>query len=94
MPQGSSAVRPTNGLYLYLFKGINDWFHANLLSLNTDKNYFMQFSTKNSSLNNMNITYDNNVICNISNMKFIGMNIYIYIYVYIYHTHMGKVILI
>ena len=58
----------------------------NLLSLNADKKYFKQFSTKNSSLKNFNITYDNNVMCNISDMKFLEIK-------YISHSH-GKVILI
>jgi hypothetical protein len=61
-------------------RGINNWFNANLLSLNADKNYFMRFSTKNSSVNNLNITYDNNVTCNISNTKFLGIK-------YISHSH-------
>jgi hypothetical protein len=45
-----------------VFKDINDWFNAKTLPLKTDKTYFIQFSTKNSSLTNLNITYDNRVI--------------------------------
>jgi hypothetical protein len=56
-----------------VFEGINDWFNANSLSLNTEKIYFTQFSNKNISLTNLNITHDNKAISNISNMKFLGI---------------------
>jgi hypothetical protein len=52
-----------------LFKDKNERINANLLSLKTDKPYFFQFSTKNSSLTNLNID-DNKVIPKIPNMKF------------------------
>jgi len=39
-----------------VLKLINDWFNANLLSLNIGKTYFIQFSTKNISITNFNIT--------------------------------------
>jgi uncharacterized protein YihD (DUF1040 family) len=42
-----------------LFNDINEWFKANLLSINIDKTYFMHFSTKNSYLTDLNITYNN-----------------------------------
>jgi len=58
-----------------VLKLINVWFNANLLSLNIGKTYFIQFSTKNISLTNFNITYDNKVISDISNMKFLGIKI-------------------
>jgi hypothetical protein len=32
-----------------IFQDIDEWFNANLLSLNLDKTYFIQFMTKNSS---------------------------------------------
>jgi len=57
-----------------VFKDINERFNANLLSLKTDKPYFIQFSTKNSSLTNMNID-DNKVISNIPNVKFCGIKV-------------------
>lgn len=44
------------------FKVVNDRFNSNLLALNTDKTYFMQYSTRNNSLANLNITYDNNMM--------------------------------
>jgi hypothetical protein len=54
---------------------INGRFNANLLSFNVDKTYFMQFSTKNISLTNWNIMYDEKVISIVSNMKFLGLKI-------------------
>ena len=36
-------------------KNMNEWFSSNLLSLNLSKTHFMQFVTKNSSHNIMNI---------------------------------------
>jgi hypothetical protein len=56
------------------FKDINERFNANLLSLKIDKPYFIQFSTKNSSLTNLNID-DNKVIHNIPNTKFHGIKV-------------------
>jgi hypothetical protein len=46
-----NELRKLLKIYIYIY----DWFIANLLSLNTDKTYFMQFSFKNSSLANFNI---------------------------------------
>jgi hypothetical protein len=43
-----------------MFKDINDWFKANLLTLNFDKTYFIQFLTKNSYAVDMHIDYCNN----------------------------------
>jgi len=37
-------------------------FNTNLLSLNIDETNFMQFSSKISSLTNLNVTYDNKVL--------------------------------
>jgi hypothetical protein len=45
---------------------MNEWFSANLLSLNFDKTYFMKFQTKNNSLNEMNITNNNKIISSTS----------------------------
>jgi hypothetical protein len=43
------------------FKNINEWFKANLLSLNFDKTNFIQFITKNSSRIDVNVGCDNNL---------------------------------
>ena len=50
---------------------INEWIKANLFSLNVDKNNFIKFSTKNISLTNLNIIYDDKGISIISNMNFL-----------------------
>jgi hypothetical protein len=55
-----------------VFKNMNEWFNANLLSLNFDKTYFMKFQTKNNSLNKINIP-NNKIISNPSNLKFLGI---------------------
>jgi hypothetical protein len=38
-----------------IFKKINDWFKANLLTLNFDKTYFIPFLTKNNDAVDMRI---------------------------------------
>jgi hypothetical protein len=40
---------------MQILKSINEWFKANLLTLNLDKTYFMQLSTKKSNIMNMSI---------------------------------------
>jgi hypothetical protein len=45
-----------------VFRNMNDWFSANLLSLNFGKSHFMQFLTKNVSLNEIRIEYNNKLI--------------------------------
>jgi hypothetical protein len=44
------------------FSVISKWFNFNLLSLNLDKTYYMQFITKNKSSNNINVKHDNKII--------------------------------
>jgi hypothetical protein len=39
-----------------VFGNINDWFKINLLSLNFDKTYYIQFLTKNNQEININIS--------------------------------------
>jgi hypothetical protein len=39
-----------------------EWFNSNLLSLNFDKTYYMQFVTKNKFWNKINIEPDNKMI--------------------------------
>jgi hypothetical protein len=55
------------------FKNINEWFKANLLSLNFDKTNFIQFITKNSSHIDINIDCDNKLISSTSKLKFLGL---------------------
>jgi hypothetical protein len=56
-----------------VFKNINDWFKANLLTLNFNKTYYVQFLTNNSSAMNKHIAYDNNQIVKSTNNKFLGL---------------------
>jgi hypothetical protein len=61
-----------NNIFI-LFELISDWFKANLLMLNFDKTYCLQFKSKNSSAININIGYDNKQIVNSTNTKFLGL---------------------
>jgi len=58
-----------------IFQHINEWFSANLLLLNLDKTYYMQFVSKNSSSMDFNITYRNKKIANTCNTKFLGLTL-------------------
>jgi hypothetical protein len=44
------------------FRVINKWFNSNLLSLNLDKTYYIQFIIKNKSLDIINTEYNNKMI--------------------------------
>ena len=57
------------------FRIINKWFNANLLSLNLDKTCYIQFITKNKSLNSINIEHDNKNINQVNVVKFLGITI-------------------
>jgi len=56
-----------------IIQDINEWFNTNLLSLNLDKTYFIQFVTKNNSSLNFNIMHGNKKIANVYNTKFLGL---------------------
>ena len=56
-----------------VFKNTNEWFNVNLLFLNYGKTQFMQFSTSNGSLNEINIDYNNKLISYTRNLKFLGI---------------------
>ena len=58
-----------------IFQHINEWFSANLLSLNLDKTNYMQFVTKNSSSVDFNVTYGNKKMANTCNRKFLGLTL-------------------
>jgi hypothetical protein len=47
-----------------VFGNVNDWLKVNLLSLNFDKTYCVQFLTKNNQEININIGYGNKLITN------------------------------
>jgi hypothetical protein len=52
---------------------ISKWFQSNLLLLNLEKTYFLQFETRNSSVTDLYITYENKQISSIHNTKFLGL---------------------
>jgi hypothetical protein len=56
-----------------VFDKINNWFQTNLLYLNFDKTYFLQFLTKNSHELDIHVSYGNKQIVNIHNSKFLGL---------------------
>jgi hypothetical protein len=56
-----------------IFENIKYWFKANLLTLNFNETYYIQFMTKNSSAININIGYDNKKIANSTSTKFLGL---------------------
>ena len=53
-----------------IFKNTNERFSSNLLPPNFGKTHFMQFITKHSTCNIMNINYNNKIILNTSILKF------------------------
>jgi hypothetical protein len=67
----SSPIDYKNNI-IEVFENINDCFKANLLTLNFDKTYYLQFLTKNSSAMNKHIPYHNNQIVKSTNTKFLG----------------------
>ena len=52
-----------------IFKEINKWFHSNLLMINYDKTYFLQFLTKNHYKINMQISFSNRKIATTQSLK-------------------------
>jgi hypothetical protein len=56
-----------------VFKHINEWFMANLLSLNFDKTNFTHFTSKRKPKVDINITYNNMQINTTNNNKFLGI---------------------
>ena len=57
----------------YAFNQLNKWFAANLLSLNLKKTQYIPFRTKNTSVNEISIGYNNAFISNTSYTKFLGL---------------------
>lgn len=53
-----------------VFVNSSDWFRNNLLSLNFDKTYYVQFGTKNGNEININISYCNKPITSTHSTKF------------------------
>jgi len=52
---------------------LNRWFKSNLLLLNLEKTYFLQFLTKNTNATDLHISYKNRRISSIHSTKFLGL---------------------
>jgi hypothetical protein len=52
---------------------IDEWFDANLLSLDFSKTRCRQFTAKSKPVSGVNITYDNKQVIPITNTKFVGI---------------------
>jgi len=57
------------------FDHISNWFRVNSLSLNISKTCYIQFSGKNINYSDINITYENNYISHVKEIKFLGLYI-------------------
>lgn len=68
----SSPIYYKNNI-IQIFKNINNWFKANLLTLNFDKTYCIQFFTRTSHAIDMHIDYDNNQTVKSTNPKFVEL---------------------
>jgi len=58
-----------------IIQHIHEWFDANLISLNWEKTYFMQFSTKNNSFSNIDIIYQDKKLPTVDSIKFLGLTL-------------------
>jgi hypothetical protein len=55
------------------FVRLNEWFNADLLTLNFDKTKHVQFSARSIPNNVVYVSYHNNFISNNTNTKFLGL---------------------
>jgi protein associated with RNAse G/E len=58
-----------------VFKSMKEWFNSNMLSLNLGKTYCMQFSTKYNLAHKLYIEYDNKLLLESSEIKFLGITL-------------------
>jgi len=58
-----------------IFTEINKWFHSNLLKLNYDKTYFLQFLTKTDYEIQVQVLFGNRKIATTERSKFLGLTI-------------------
>jgi hypothetical protein len=58
-----------------VFKLMKEWFNSNLLSLNLGKTYCMQFLTKYNLTNKLYIEYDNKLLLESNEVKFLGITL-------------------
>ena len=56
-----------------IFNEINKWFHSNLLILNYDKTYFLQFLTKTDQNINTQVSFSNRKITTTQSLRFLGL---------------------
>ena len=56
-----------------VFGQLNKWFKANLLSLNFDRNYFIQFTNKSTCTSDIQITYEDKHIHTATETKFLEL---------------------
>ena len=56
-----------------IFNEINKWFHSNLLMLNYDETYFLQFLTKNDKTINMQVSFVNRKFATTQSLKLLGL---------------------
>ena len=58
-----------------IFSEINKWFCSNLLTLNYDETYFLQFLTKTDCEINMQVSFGDKKIATARSLKFLGLTI-------------------
>jgi len=58
-----------------IFNEINKWICSNLLTLNYEKTYFLQFSTKTDYKINMQVSFCDRKIATAQSLKFLGLTI-------------------
>ena len=58
-----------------VFKTMIEWFNPDLLSLNFDKTYYMQFITKTKFVNKINIKHENKMVIQTSFIKIFGVTV-------------------
>jgi hypothetical protein len=58
-----------------VFKLMKEWLNSNLLSLNLGKTYCIQFSTKYNLTNKLYIEYDNKLLLESNEVKFLGITL-------------------
>jgi hypothetical protein len=68
---------------------LNRWFNSNLLLLNLEKTYFLQFLIKNNKAIHLHMSHENRKISNIHSTKFLGLVLDINLS---WHSHIDQMI--
>jgi hypothetical protein len=58
-----------------ILQHIQEWFNANLITLNWKKTHFMHFTTKNNPFNTCDIIYKNKKLTTVDSIKFLGLTL-------------------